>query len=41
MKGLINEAVKQYLSLRMKHRIEDYMLYPEKAQEQWLKRLIY
>ncbi|MFM8370935.1 MAG: GH3 auxin-responsive promoter family protein [Bacteroidota bacterium] len=41
MKGLINEAVKQYLGLRMKHRIEDYMLYPEKAQEQWLKRLIY
>ncbi|MBL7829081.1 MAG: GH3 auxin-responsive promoter family protein [Saprospiraceae bacterium] len=39
MKWLVNEAVKQYLHLRMK-RIERYMMRPEEAQERWLRKII-
>jgi len=39
MNSLINLAVKQYLSRRMK-RIERYMMHPEEAQERWLRRLL-
>jgi GH3 auxin-responsive promoter len=39
MKWLLNEIVKQYLSLRMK-RIERYMQHPEIAQEYWFKSLL-
>ncbi|MEY3195083.1 MAG: hypothetical protein RIQ78_1180 [Bacteroidota bacterium] len=39
MKWLINEAVKRYLSLRMK-RIEHYMLHPDQAQERWLRTIL-
>lgn len=39
MKWLVNEAVKQYLKLRMK-RIERYMLQPEEMQERWLRKIL-
>jgi hypothetical protein len=39
MKGLINEAVKRYLKLRMK-RIEHFMSHPEESQERWLRKII-
>lgn len=39
MKWLLNEIVKQYLSLRMK-RIERYMQRPEEPQEIWFKTLL-
>ena len=39
MNSIINLAVKQYLSRRMK-RIERYMMHPEEAQERWLLRLL-
>ena len=39
MKGLINEAVKRYLRVRMK-RIEHVMARPEESQERWLRKII-
>jgi hypothetical protein len=39
MKKLVNEAVKQYLRLRML-RIERYMQRPEESQEHWLRQLL-
>lgn len=39
MKWIVNEAVKQYLKLRMK-RIERYMRNPEEAQERWLRKIL-
>ncbi|MBC7777366.1 MAG: GH3 auxin-responsive promoter family protein [Phycisphaerae bacterium] len=39
MVSIINLAVKQYLSRRMK-RIEGYMMHPEEAQARWLRRLL-
>jgi len=39
MKWMVNQVIKQYLSLRMK-RIERYMQHPEEAQERWLRTLL-